>query len=326
MRFVPGVTLTVLCLALVMAADEPARLPEGASGLAARYPGDVGLEDDPAVLFVERYDQVSIDELTRRYDEVQHAEIMKFAADGAPGTRDGQSLLLTHVGGQGNGGSLYRRIQPNQNVVFARWYVKFDPDCWPIHHFGTHLGGQHPVSRWPNPRAGERPPGEQRFTCGLEPYGKDWGWDFYTYWNGMHVHGDGRYWGTPFLSGVPKPAVARGPWICAELMVKMNDPADATNGEQAFWIDGRLARHDGQVVSHVGPGFPRGRWTGGWWHPDAATAGAFEGYRWRTRTALALNYVWTYLYITAAPAGHVSRVWFDNLVLATAYIGPSRNE
>jgi len=315
--------IPVILLALALAADD-ARLPEGPTGLAARHPGDVGLEDDPAVLFVERYDQAAIGDLTRRYDENQHPEIMSFAADGAPGTSDGQCLLLTHTGGQGNGGSLYRRIQPNQRQVFARWYVKFDPDCWPIHHFGTHLGGQNPVSRWPNPRAGERPPGDARFTCGVEPYGKAWGWDFYTYWQGMHVHGDGKYWGTPFLSQVPKPSVERGRWVCVEMMVKMNDPPSAHNGEQAFWIDGRLARHDGQVVSHIGTGFPHGRWTGGWWHPDANEAGTFEGYQWRTAEALALNYVWTYLYITAAPPGHVSRVWYDNLVIATEYVGPSQ--
>ena len=37
---------------------------------------------------------------------------------------------------------------------------------------------------------------------------------------------------------------------------------------------------------------------------------------------LAVNYVWTYLYITQAPDGHLSTVWFDNIVIATDYIGP----
>jgi len=30
----------------------------------------------------------------------------------------------------------------------------------------------------------------------------------------------------------------------------------------------------------------------------------------------------TYLYITDAPKGHVSKVWFDNIVVADRYIGP----
>jgi hypothetical protein len=48
----------------------------------------------------------------------------------------------------------------------------------------------------------------------------------------------------------------------------------------------------------------------------------FEGFRWRTTDDLNLNYVWLYLYITQAPEGHISRVWFDDVVIATDYIGP----
>ena len=79
---------------------------------------------------------------------------------------------------------------------------------------------------------------------------------------------------------------------------------------------------DGQVVSHVGPGFPKGRWTGGWWAPDAATDKTFEGYQWRTHEDLTVNNLWTYVYITRAPEGKVSKVWFDNIVVATDYVGP----
>ncbi len=141
----------------------------------------------------------------------------------------------------------------------------------------------------------------------------------------MHVHGDGRYWGTPFLAESGKPQVERGKWICVEMMVKMNDPVDASNGEQAFWIDGKLWRVGNQVVSHIGENFPAGRWKGGWWSPDHRSNTAFEGFRWRTTKELAVNYLWTYLYITRAPRGHVSSVWFDNIVVAKSYIGPARN-
>jgi hypothetical protein len=156
----------------------------------------------------------------------------------------------------------------------------------------------------------------------VEPFGNDWGWDFYTYWQGMHVHGDGQYWGTPFLTGGSKPGVQRGKWICVEMMVKVNDPVNESNGEQAFWIDGKLWRRDGQIVSHIGKGFPRGRWTGGWWRPDLESKETFEGFQWRSTEELAVNYVWAYLYITRAPQGHVSKVWFDNIVIAREYIGP----
>ena len=113
----------------------------------------------------------------------------------------------------------------------------------------------------------------------------------------------------------------------------MND-VGATNGEQALWIDG-------QLVSHLGPGFPKGRWTydkftpgqgGGGIRWNAATSaperftvpegGApFEGFRWRTVPELNVNYVWLYIY-TEKPAGHRIKVWYDNVVVATEYIGP----
>jgi hypothetical protein len=155
----------------------------------------------------------------------------------------------------------------------------------------------------------------------VEPHGDRWQWDFYTYWQGMRVHGDGKYWGTPFLAHCPRPSVDKDRWVCVEMMVKLNSPAH-TDGEQAFWIDGRLWRADGQIVSHIGPGFPAGRWTGGWWSPDPTSETGFEGFRWRTKRELTINYLWAYVYITKAQMGHVSRVWFDNIVVATSYIGP----
>lgn len=301
-------------------------LSEGTAGIAAEHPGDKGIADDARVLFVEDFNADSLDAVAERWETFENAESMSLSADVPQGSGDGKSLLMTHVGGKGTGAQLYRRLPPGHERVFARWYVKFDRDCAPIHHFGTHLGGFNPPTPWPQGGAGERPRGDRRFTSGVEPFGNRWRWDFYTYWQGMHVHGDGRYWGTPFLAQAEQPEVERGKWICVEMMLKMNDPADASNGEQAFWIDGKLWRVGEQIASHVGEGFPKGRWHGGWWHPDTESDTAFEGFRWRSTEDLAVNYIWTYLYITRAPRGHVSKVWFDNIVVATEYIGPLRPE
>jgi hypothetical protein len=299
-----------------------ARLPEGFIGLASKYPGDAGIEKDPGVIFVEKFDQNSLEDIFKRWDTVQDKEIMSFSSDTPEQSADRKSLMMEHIGGKGNGGHLYRRLLPGYKQIFARFYVKFDPDCFPIHHFGTHLGGFNPPTPWPQGGAGLKPDGDKRFTTGVEPFGKDWGWDFYSYWQEMHIHGDGNYWGTPFLTGGSKPAVEKNKWICVEMMVKVNEPIDQSNGEQAFWIDGKLWRRDGQVVSHIGQGFPKGTWTGGWWKPDIKSQTAFEGFKWRSVEELAVNYVWTYLYITKAPEGHISKIWFDNIVIATEYIGP----
>ena len=47
----------------------------------------------------------------------------------------------------------------------------------------------------------------------------------------------------------------------------------------------------------------------------------FEGFKWRTVPELKANCVWLYVY-TEKPEGHRMKVWFDDVVLATEYIGP----
>jgi len=310
--------------------DAPARLPEGAAGIASDYVGDAGIVDDERVVFVEDFEADDIEQVFARWEDVANGERMSLSppapgdAAGDAACPSGQSLLITHTGGGPDSIGLYRRLPDGHDRLFARFYVKFATDCAPVHHMGTHLGGFNPSTPWPQGGAGERPAGDKRFTTGLEPYGEDWRWGFYSYWHEMRVHGDGNYWGTPFLAGVERPEAKRGEWVCVEIMVKLNELGER-DGEQAFWIDGELWRADGQVVSHHGPGFPRGGWTGGWWAPDADSDNTFEGFSWRTDEDLGLNYLWAYLYITRAPEGHTSRVWFDQIIVATEYIGPMGN-
>jgi len=75
------------------------------------------------------------------------------------------------------------------------------------------------------------------------------------------------------------------------------------------------------VVSHPGPGFPKGKWVWDSFTPDPKGKG-FEGFRWRKDEKLKINFLWMLLYITKAPEGYVSKVWFDDIVAAKRYIGP----
>jgi hypothetical protein len=282
-------SLPFFFLLLILAPWALAELPEGQAGIASGFPGDAKIETDERVVFVERFDEPDLQQLLARWND-SRPEDFSFSADSAPNSADPNSLLMSHTGGDGEGGSLYRQLLPGYEKLHARWYVKFDSDCFDLHHFGTHLGGFNPPTRWPQGGAGNRPDGSKRFTSGVEPYGKDWAWDFYSYWQGMHRHGSGKYWGTPFLTHVDKPKIEKDKWICVEMMIKMND-VGKSNGEQAFWIDGKLWRRDGQVVSHAGPGFPKGKWKGGWWAPDADADSVFEGFEWRSTDKLAINYL-----------------------------------
>lgn len=324
--------ISLLGLWCAAGGDEPAPLPEG-PGLAARYPGDAGLAGDPAVVLVEDFEQASWEDSKARWESVQGTQAL---SDDRPRASAGkQSVHMTHVGGQGNGSTLYKRLPGDgYDRLFYRFYVKFDPDCYPIHHF-VHVGGYNPPTPWAQGGAGERPRGDERITVGVEPFGDQWTWNYYAYW--MEMRGSpprGQTWGNCFVGDNPPPC-ERGQWQCLELMVKLNRPASERNGEVALWKDGKL-------VSHLGPGFPRGKWTfdrfligqGGegirWVDAKgdretftvAEGGEPFEGFRWRGSEDLKLNFLWLLFYITKAPPGHVSQVWFDDVVVAKEYIGP----
>lgn len=319
----------VILLALSLLA-QPAL---GADGIARKYQGDRGIENDPAVVFSENFDSGSIGAIAERWESVQNKEILSLSSDVPEESADGHSLLMTHVGGKGTGAHLYRRLQPGYEKLHIRFYVKFDPQCAPIHHF-FHVGGYHPATPWPQGGAGQRPRGDERFSTGVEPHGDAWVWDYYTYW--VEMRGSpprGQTWGNSFIRD-PEWKVERGKWICMELMMKMNEVGD-TNGELALWIDGKRS-------SYLGKGFPKGRWVydkflpGGWgegvrWSDEKngperlqfpRGGSPFEGFRWRRDERLKLNFFWVLLYITKAPPDHVSKVWFDNIVVAEEYVGP----
>ncbi|HNS19411.1 MAG TPA: hypothetical protein PKH24_02880 [Sedimentisphaerales bacterium] len=313
------VLVSLVSTGLLMGSEGSQPLRQAAPGLASKYVGDDGLQRDPAVVFAEDFEEGNLDAVWSRWENIESKEIMSLSAD-VPATTGGKrSLLMTHIGGQSTGGHLYRRLLPGYEKLHVRFYVKFDPGCYPIHHF-VHVGGYNPPTRWPQGGAGTRPKGDERFTTGVEPYADEWRWDFYSYWMGMRSSPDGKSWGHDFVND-PKLVVERGRWICVELMMKMNDPATDSNGEQALWIDGRPWTKDGQTLSHLGLGFPRGKWVWDSFLPDP-DGEPFEGFRWRSTDDLNLNFFWLLLYITKAPAGHVSKVWFDDIVVAREYIGP----
>jgi hypothetical protein len=180
--------------------------------------------------------------------------------------------------------------------------------------------------------AGKPPDGAKSFWTGIEPFGKSWTWDYYTYWCDMRGSPPrGQTWGNTFIRN-PSLAIERGKWICVELMMKVNDIGDS-NGEQALWLDGKLS-------SHLGKGFPKGRWIWDKFEPGKGGEGTrwsarkggredfpvadggepFEGFRWRTVKELTVNYIWLYIYSEASEP-NIS-VAFDDVIVARNYIGP----
>jgi hypothetical protein len=97
-----------------------------ATGIATAYPGDAGIERDPHVIFVEDFEEATIDALWQRWETVGGREGQTFAEDVPAGSTGKHSLAMTRQ--TGSGPQLYRRLK-NQSGgygyagVFARYYV-----------------------------------------------------------------------------------------------------------------------------------------------------------------------------------------------------------
>jgi hypothetical protein len=274
------------------------RVEKEGKGLAEKYPFERGIEEDPRVLFADGFEA---DDLSERWTQVKSRPgTVSYAGDVENVHSGRRALRIDHRPGRDTGGHLYRMLEKGREKLHVRFYVKFPEDHGYVHHF-FHLVGYRPSTPWPQGGAGERPAGDERFSTGLDLFG-DRGrtpppgrWGFYSYWCEMKAAPDGRYWGNEPEGGKRIPA-ARGRWICAEVMLKVNSVGEA-DGEQAFWIDGRCA----------------GRW---------------GGYRWRTHGDLKISAVWLLYYITDAALRRsrgepkAEHVLFDDVVVATDYIGP----
>ena len=264
-------------------------------GIAADYPGDEGIENDPRVLFVDDFETGEMEEIVARWGDGRHKDgrvsLSSDVSESSPGNR---SVRIQF-------GHLYTHFRP-QNRAFVRYHVKFHPECGYTHHLPFLLADRVPTA-WPKGFAGKRPSGDHFFGSALDAWG-DWGkrsppgnWMLYSYWQEMNKSRDGMYWGNNFEA--PQEPIERGRWYCVEMMIQANSSPGAADGEQAFWVDGKLV-------------------------------GEFGGFRWRSTEKLKLNSFWllhdgqtgTTLNGDKDHAKRNYDMWFDDVVVATEYIGP----
>ena len=300
----------------------------GYAGLADKYPGDGGIENDPDVLFVENFEEGTVDEICKRWDTFKNKDgkVMAISDDVPAGSAGNRSLQITGTLGENSGGDLYTNF-PGQDTAYLRFYTKFAADHGYEHHFVC-FGGYNPPSPWPNPKAGTRPNGDDRVQIIIDPIGRHGRypppgiWSLYSYWSEMKISADGNYWGNCLCPADPE-IVPRDKWICVELMIKMNSAPDKADGELTLWIDG-------EQVAHFVKGVKRNNWTGMGFDLVEEGGEPFEGLLLRTDNALKVNYLWLEHYVDEGAQkqnrvenpNRINRVWFDNVVVARKYIGP----
>jgi len=296
--------LFVLCTAITLhAAPDTApvnladkkELPYGA-GMAAAFVADAGIQKHEAVIFADGFES---GDMSGGWDEKDEKKQDVFSFPDPAAAELGKHCLRVEAHlGKDTGGGPTKWFEP-ADTVFIRFYTKFAADCDYVHHFVTLRAnkGLRGGDKWSGfGGAGLKPEGTERFSTAIEPWG-DWTknpppgrWNFYSYWHEMKPSPDKKYWGNSFNPGTP--VIPRDKWICVEFMLKHNTP-EKPDGEQAFWIDGALLGH-------------------------------WKGINWRKSPTLRANALTVESYITDRwTKQKVNTVFFDNVVIARSYIGPS---
>ena len=294
-------------------------------GIAARYPGDEGIENDPDVVFAENFEAGSVAGFLSRYEDHKNQAGMALVADVPARSAGKSSLRLTAGGGGATATDFYKLLSPGHEELYVRYYAKYDSGViW--HHTGVWFGGYNPAQNWPSPMAGTRPDGDDRFSVSIEPMGAGANpgprLDFYNYW--MKMHASTAYWGNTLIHRQGF-TVDNDAWMCIEIHVKLNpDPSSGAGAELAVWKNDAL-------VERFTDQAPLGYWLKDKFCPQSADSSECTDYppsastpivpldlQYRSTTQLKLNYLWPQNYVTDGSAGSV---YYDDLVVARSRVG-----
>ena len=288
----------MLLLVLIGSAAVAEEASQAMLGLGAKYPGDVGIAADPAVLFHDDFEGQTVG---ARWDWVRGEEAV--IGDRDPEVaRGGQSARFVVAKDRNTDAGAWKRIPP-QDELYMRGYVRYGKDFGYLHHGGFgYCATATPERFGPGGHAGRAPKGDAFFWNTLEPVGRPGRGVsppgrlmFYGYWWKMKPDGRGNYWGNLFKPEPPQdPGLEK--WTCVEWRVKANTPGEP-DGELDCWIEG-------------------------------VHCGAFREINWRSSGDLKVNQVQISLYLEWSDfdrygnGGDTRTVWYDDVVVATSYIGP----
>jgi hypothetical protein len=301
--------LSALCVVVsgAMAQSVVAQpLPEGNTGIASRYPGDVSIENDSSVVFVDKFETYSsASELTSRWNEAYHSSNLRIAteSEGVFNGRQALELKIPQTSSEVSNNAV-KYLSPKRDLLFVRHYAKFDAG---YNVTGSSHNGASMSANYCCP--GVRADGYNKFFVSLEAGRDDAATanpgklNIYIYYPdqrdiwGDHFYPTGvvaPYTSVPYDFGssfVSRPDFVPqvGRWYSYELMVKANTPGQR-DGRIAIWIDGKLVAD-------------------------------FTNLRLRDTTALQIDRFSVDFHVRSNTLG-VAKKWVDNVVAATSYIGP----
>jgi hypothetical protein len=301
-------TLVGLTLALGVTATGAGNppLPQG-NGLAARYPGDVGIAADPAVILADDFESYSSPSgLTSKWSSAPQGSNVRLSTE--PGNFFGGAKALEFTIPQTStetGLSIAKfPLNPERDVLFLRAYAKYGDG---FNVVGSSHNGLIIQAHYCCP--GVPADGQNKFFVSYEAARFDTSVpnpgqlaayiyhplqrDLY----GDHFFPTGvvsPFTSTPFDFGpdfVPRPNVVPvlGRWYAYELMVQANTPG-LKDGRIAMWLDGNIIAD-------------------------------FTNLRLRDVSSLKIDRFSLDLHVKSNTLA-VAKKWYDNVVAATSYIGP----
>jgi hypothetical protein len=301
------------CALATRGAEAPALppLPEGDAGIAARHPGDAGIERNPAVLLHDGFEEAATaKDLYRKWDVVFQEHCIRIARDAANVHSGSRALEFTVPQQKAELSNAVNKIlKDERDALFLRYYSKFEAGFNQVgsSHNGGHISGHYFLDGRATP--GLRADGRNKFLALFE----NWRGEASTPSPGhlniycYHPEQRDRYGDHFFPTGmvlpntsvrgnfgpafVPRPDVVPDldRWYCFEFMVRANTPG-RRDGRLATWVDGKLI-------------------------------GDFPNLRLRDVETLKIDRFGLELHMGTNPV-RPNKKWYDDVVAATEYIGP----
>jgi hypothetical protein len=288
-------------------------LPEGDTGIASHYPGDVGIRGDPQVIFFDDFESYAgTSGLGANWNAgvYWYVDLMTDPANVYAGGKALQLTIPQQTAEVGSG--VNRKVSPELDALFLRYYGRIESNFDKIgsSHNGCSISAHYEDAN------GQATPGipangTNKYLVAYEAWRGDAATpspgdlNLYVYWPeqrsqwGDHIFPDGFImpYDANHLTGdfgptfVPRPNVVPqlGRWYSYELMLKANTPG-LRDGRVAMWLDGVLI-------------------------------GDFPNMRFRDIPSLTIDRFGISFHSNPGP-DVTSRKWVDNVVAAKSYIGP----
>ena len=286
---------------------QTAPLPQGNTGIASRFPNDTNIGSDPDVIFADDFESyTSPSNLTTRWNQAYHLQNLNIETAAANVFRGSKSLGMTvpTLNGEVSNTAL-KDVNPTLDVLFLRYHAKYDAG---FNVRGSSHNGSTIQSKYSGP--GIPANGTNKFLVSYEA-GR---WDaasepnpgklnVYIYHPeqrsnyGDHFFPNGDVMPNTSIPGNFGPEfVARtnvtpelGRWYEFEVMLRANTPG-IRDGRITCWMDG-------EVIAD------------------------FTNLRLRDIDTLQIDRIGLSLHF-GDNSSRETRKWYDNVVAATAYIGP----